>query len=362
MSEVSVSVPQKNSPSFNMLVLQSLPGLLLVIAVAVASFYLAPLLAKIPFFRDYLSLKDFLLAIIIGMIIRNTIGIAPIFQQGLSYSTIMTKTGIVLMGASYSLAGLLAVGFNAVLFICVFLFVSALIMMWLCLRLKMSAPLSACLAAGMSVCGVSATIAMAPAVRAKNEDMAYSIAIVLMFGLIALVVFPIVGRIFELSDTQFGAFVGVGIINSAQVLGAGFAYSNEAGTVAGIYNIGRVLFLPFVILMLAIMVTTHEMKMDQNAEAVKINKLRLIYEKFPLFVLGFLAVVCMNTFGLLSDAEIKVAKNFMAWAFLLGFASIGMTTNLGDLKAAGVQGIILGFGVATIKAVIVLFAVMAFIE
>ncbi len=362
MSEVSVSAPQESSPSFNMLALQSLPGLLLVIVVALASFYVAPIINEIPFFKNYLSLKDFLLAIIIGMIIRNTIGVAPIFKQGLSYSTIMTKTGIVLMGASYSLAGLISVGFNAIMFICVFLFTSALIMMWLCLKLNMSAPLSACLAAGMSVCGVSATIAMAPAVRAKNEDMAYSIAIVLMFGLIALILFPIVGRVFELSDTQFGAFVGVGIINSAQVLGAGFAYSNEAGTVAGIYNIGRVLFLPFVILMLAIMVTTHEIKSGVNTEAVKINKLRLIYEKFPMFVLGFLSVVLMNTFGLLSEAEIKVAKNFMAWAFLLGFASIGLTTNLGDLKAAGLKGVMLGFGVATIKAVIVLFAVMAFIE
>ncbi len=361
MSDVSVSSPQSPPPSFNILLLKSLPGICLVILVAVASFYLAPLLAKIPFFRDYLSLKDFLLAIIIGMIIRNTIGIAPIFMQGLTYSTILTKTGIVLMGASYSLAGLISVGFDAIVLICVFLFVSAYLMMRICLKLNMSAPLSACLAAGMSVCGVSATIAMAPAVRAKNEDMAYSIAIVLMFGLVALILFPIIGRIFDLSDNQFGAFVGVGIINSAQVLGAGFAYSDVAGTVAGIYNIGRVLFLPFVILMLAIMVTTHEMKLNTQAEAVKINKMRLIYEKFPLFVLGFLAVVLMNTFGLLSEAEVKVAKNFMSWAFLLGFASIGMTTNLADLKAAGLKGILLGFGVATIKAVLVLITVIAFI-
>ncbi len=354
MSDVSVSSPKKDEPSFNMLVLQSLPGLALVVAVALVAYYLAPQLAKISFFRDYLSLKDFLLAIIFGMIIRNTVGIAPIFNQGLSYSTIMTKTGIVLMGASYSLAGLVSVGFKAVLFISIFLFVSAYIMMKLCLKFKMSPTLAACLAAAMSVCGVSATIAIAPAVRAKNEDMAYTIAIVLMFGLIALVLFPIIGGMLSLSPEQFGAFAGVGIINSAQVLAAGFAYNTEAGTVAGIYNIGRVLFLPFVVLMLAVMVASHEAEQGVQTEAVKIDKLRLIYDKFPMFVLGFLAVVCMNTFGLLSEAEVKVSKNFMAWAFLLGFASIGMTTNLGDLKAAGLKGFVLGFGVATIKAVLAL--------
>ncbi len=354
MSDVSVSSSKNNEPSFNMLALQSVPGLLLVIAVALLAYYVAPMLAEISFFKDYLSLKDFLLAIIFGIIIRNTVGIAPVFNQGLSYSTIMTKTGIVLMGASYSLAGLISVGVDAVIFIGVFLFASAYIMMKLCLKFNMSPTLSACLAAAMSVCGVSATIAIAPAVRAKNEDMAYTIAIVLMFGLVALLVFPIIGKMLALSDVQFGAFAGVGIINSAQVLGAGFAYSTEAGTVAGIYNIGRVLFLPFVVLLLAIMVASHEAEQGGQTEAVKINKMRLIIDKFPLFVLGFLAVVCMNTFGMLSKEEVKVSKNFMEWAFLLGFASIGMTTNLGDLKAAGVKGFVLGFGVATVKAVLAL--------
>ncbi len=354
MSEVSVSSPKNDQPSFNMVALKSVPGLALVTVVALLAYYVAPLIGEIEFFKKYLSLKDFLLAIIFGMIIRNTVGIAPVFNQGLSYSTIMTKTGIVLMGASYSLAGLIAVGLDAVIFIGVFLFASAYIMMKLCLKFKMSPTLAACLAAAMSVCGVSATIAIAPAVRAKNEDMAYTIAIVLMFGLIALLLFPIIGRMLSLSDVQFGAFVGVGIINSAQVLGAGFAYSNEAGTVAGIYNIGRVLFLPLVVLMLAIMVAAHEAQDGKQTEVVQINKMRLIYDKFPLFVLGFLAVVCMNTFGLLSPEEVKVSKNFMEWAFLLGFASIGMTTNLGDLKAAGLKGFVLGFGVASVKAVLAL--------
>jgi uncharacterized integral membrane protein (TIGR00698 family) len=175
----------------------------------------------------------------------------------------------------------------------------------------MSPALGACLAAGMSVCGVSATIAIAPAVKAKNEDMAYSIAVVLMFGLLALIAFPLVGRLFDLSADQFGAFAGVGIINSAQVLAAGFGYSPEAGVVAGIYNIGRVLFLPFVVLMLAIMAASQEH--DHGKEAAKINKWQMIRDKFPLFVLGFLAIVCMNTMGMLSKAEVKVAKAFMEW-------------------------------------------------
>lgn len=358
MTQNVISHQLDSQQDFAQAVLKSLPGLLLITAVALTAYVAAPRLEAFPLFKTYLSLKDFILAIIFGIAIRNTVGVADVFQPGLRYSTILTKTGIVVMGSSYSLAGLVSVGAQALVFIAVFLFATALTMMWLCRRLGMSPALGACLAAGMSVCGVSATIAIAPAVKAKNEDMAYSIAVVLIFGLLALIAFPLVGRLFDLSADQFGAFAGVGIINSAQVLAAGFGYSPEAGVIAGIYNIGRVLFLPFVVLMLAIIAASQEH--DNGKEAAKINKWQMICDKFPLFVLGFLAIVCMNTMGMLSKPEIKIAKTFMEWAFLLGFASIGLTTRLADLRAAGLRGFFFGFGVAGIKAVLALGAVLVF--
>ena len=355
---VNVGAPQE--ASLGKRIIESIPGLLLVAAIALFANYLAPILAQYPLFKTYLALKDFLLAILFGMLIRNTVGVPAVFLPGLRYSTTMTKTGIVLMGASYSLAGLVSAGLSALVFISMFLFGTAIVMMWVCRKLGTSSALGACLAAGMSVCGVSATIAIAPAVKAKNEDMAYAIAVVLMFGLLALVAFPIIGRVLELSPEQFGAFAGVGIVNSAQVLAAGFSYSNDAGIVAGIYNIGRVVFLPFVVLLLVLMTASREA--SEGKEVSQINKLQLIIDKFPIFVLGFLAVVCMNTVGLLSKPEIHTLKFFMSWAFLLGFASIGLTTRLSDLRAAGMKGFVFGFAVAGAKAALALAAVLFFMK
>jgi uncharacterized integral membrane protein (TIGR00698 family) len=335
---------------------KSAPGVLLVIGVAVAAYITAPFLKQYPLFKTYLSLKDFILAILFGIMIKNTVGVPKILEPGLRFSTILTKTGIVIMGAKYSMAGLVKVGGPALLYIAIFLFGTAMIMMWVGKKLKMPPALAACLASGLSVCGVSATIAIAPAVKAKNQDMAYSIAVVLMFGLLALLVFPPIGRLLHLSDAQYGAFCGVGIVNSAQVLAAGFGYSEGAGLVAGIYNIGRVLFLPFVVLMLAIMAASHEAA--SGGEVVKINKFKMIVDKFPIFVIGFLFIVCLNTMGLFSKPEIHQAKIFMNWAFLLGFASIGLTTRLSDLKAAGWSGFLMGFIVASVKAALALAVVM----
>ncbi len=359
--EANIKSKALNHPkSLKREIIESIPGLLLIVAVAITAYVVAPYLRQYPLFRTYLELKDFILAILFGIFIKNTLGVPAIFHPGLRFSTILTKTGIVVMGAKYSLSGLIKVGGPALIYIAFFLFGSALFLMWIGKKARVPTPLAACLSAGLSVCGVSATIAIAPAVRARNRDMAYSIAVVLMFGLLALLVFPVLGRLLHLSDLQYGAFCGVGIVNSAQVLAAGFAYSEEAGLVAGIYNIGRVVFLPFVVLMLAIIAASQET--PERKEGLKINKWQIIIDKFPIFVLGFLFVVLLNTFGLLNKEEIHQAKVFMNWAFLLGFASIGLTTRLSDLKAAGLSGFLVGFVVAGLKAALALGVVLTFLD
>ena len=243
---------ERHEPSFVRKSLSALPGILLLTGVAVFSWFITPRLIALHPFMKSLNLSDFIVAIILGMVICNTVGVHAVFRDGLRFSTTLTKTGIVVMGCKYSFAGLIKTGSEAIIIISVFLFTSAIILMWLSRRLSMSPSLGACLAAGLSICGVSACVAIAPAVRAKNEDIAYTIAVVLMFGLLALFIFPFIGHWLDLSPNQFGAFAGVGIVNSAQVLAAGFAFSNDAGIVAGVYNIGRVICLPLVVLMLAI--------------------------------------------------------------------------------------------------------------
>lgn len=254
-------------------VVAALPGAMLILAVAIICFAGAPVLNSIYFFNKYLPLADFILAILLGIVIKNTIGVPDVFQPGLKYSTILYKTGIVIMGTKYSLASLATTGSKAVILIMVFLFTSTLVIWFIARRFNIPATLSALLAAGMSVCGVSVTVALAPAIKAKNEEIAYTVSVVLMFGLVSLLIFPAVGQYFELTAEEFGAFAGIGIVNSAQVIAAGLAYSPEAGAVAGIYNIGRVLFLPVIVLMLTLMVINSE-----GGDTSQVNRWEMIKE------------------------------------------------------------------------------------
>lgn len=334
----------------------AVPGGMLILAVAIICYAGAPVLNSVYFFQKYMPLADFILAILLGILIKNTIGVPEIFRPGLQYSTILYKTGIVIMGTKYSLASLATTGSKAIILILIFLFSSTMIIWFLARRFKIPATLAALLAGGMSVCGVSITVALAPAIKAKNEEIAYSVSVVLMFGLMSLLVFPAIGQHFSLTAEEFGAFAGIGIVNSAQVIAAGLAYSPEAGAIAGIYNIGRVLFLPIIVLILTMLVISSE-----GGDTSSINKWDLIKEKFPFFVLAFLIVVGVNTAGFIDDGTVRVSHQFMEWCFLLGFASIGLTTPLGDLKAAGASGIILGMSIATIKAALALAAAILFL-
>lgn len=335
-------------------IVKAIPGLMLVVAVAYAALYLDGYMKEhFKAIKDALSINDVIIAIVLGMIIRNTVGIPSVLEPGLKYSTTFTKTGIVVMGTKYTWASLVKVGTVSMIFIAIMLFATVWVMFRLKNKFTLTDTLGGCLAAGYSICGVSATVATGPAIRAKGQEMTYAIASILVFGLTMLFILPPLGKAIGLTDAQFGAWAGVSIVNSAQVLAAGFAYGEDAGLMAGIYNMGRVLLLPFVVLYIVMKVLGSESK-----EAQDINKTQFILDKFPVFVLAFILLMALNTAGVFTEAELKLSGTFMNYAFALGFASIGLTTKFSDMKAAGKDGIILGFIVALLKTIVALAAVM----
>jgi uncharacterized membrane protein YadS len=137
---------------------------------------------------------------------------------------------------------------------------------------------------------------------------------------------------------------------SYQVLAAGFGYGEQAGLMGDIYNLGRVLLLPFVVLVTIIYVLNGSIELQG---AVNVNKWQFIKDKFPAFIYS----------GLFRSGAFEYRRrNTMIWAFSLGFTSIGLTTRFSDLKAAGKDGLLLSFIVGTVKAVAALIVVLLLID
>lgn len=254
-----------------------------------------------------LGLNYVVLGIVAGIVIVNVFKVPDWAQNGVRVSRLGLKTGVILLGTLYSAAELKNLGGLSIVMIGFFVLGSVGMTLWLGARRGIPNSMGGVLSAGMGVCGVSATVASAPVVQAKSVEIAYTIGTILLWGVGCMFVFPIVGHLLDMSHLKFGAWAGTGILNSAQVAGAALAYQPdgiETLKVAEIFNITRVLILPIIVIWLAVWYV----KREQTGTTVSVGK--VIFEKFPVFVLGFILLFALSTTGMFAPANHYKGKYF----------------------------------------------------
>jgi uncharacterized membrane protein YadS len=144
-------------------------------------------------------------------------------------------------------------------------------------------------------------------VNAKAVDIAFTLGTILLWGVLCMFIFPTVGQLLGMGPVQFGAWAGTGILNSAQVAGAALAFDPhgiETLKVAEIFNITRVLFLPIIVVWLA----AWYVKREAGAQKVDLGK--VLVAKFPVFVIGFIFMFLLSTFGVFAPPGHYQGKYF----------------------------------------------------
>ena len=258
-------------------------------------------------FARIFNLNYVVLGIVIGIIVVNVFKIPDWAANGVRTSRFFLKTGVILLGTLYSAAELAQLGMLSVVMIGIFVLGSVGLVLFMGKRMNAGNSMTGILSAGVGVCGVSASVAAAPVVQAKAVEIAYTIGTILIWGVGCMFLFPTVGQILGMGPVQFGAWAGTGILNSAQVAGAALAFDSqgiETLKVAEIFNITRVLFLPIIVLWLAAWFVKHE----ESAE--KVDLTQVLIAKFPLFVLGFIAMFALSSMGLFAPAGHYQGKYF----------------------------------------------------
>jgi uncharacterized membrane protein YadS len=251
-------------------------------------------------FASVMNLNYVVMGILAGIIIVNVFKVPGWAENGVRLSRLGLKTGVILLGALYSLAELAHLGRLSVVLIGFFVLGSVGVVLWMGARRNMPNSMTGVLSAGVGVCGVSAAVAAAPVVQAKSTEIAYTIGTILLFGVICMFIFPIVGKSMGMGYIQFGAWAGTGILNSAQVAGAALAFQPngiETLKVAEIFNITRVLFLPIIVLWLAVWYVRREVS------AQKVDLVQVVVGKFPVFVLGFILMFALSSTGIFAPAQ-----------------------------------------------------------
>ena len=296
---------KSGSSNLDTFILQPLGGIVLILVMAMAiRWYAEPLMKIISKgleptfgFKIYkvLNLNYVVLGILAGVVLTNTWGIPKFAGPGVKCARFVLKMGVIMLGARYSFAELAKLGGYSVFLVGFFVLGTVFLVLWLGNIFKQPKSMTGVLSAGMGVCGVSATVAVAPVVKAKSAEMAYTIGTILTFGIICMFVFPTVGKLAGMSPVQFGAWAGTGILNSAQVAAAALAFNAvdiETLKVAEIFNITRVLFLPIIVLVLA---TWFGKETGQ-----KLSFKSVVIDKFPVFIIGFLILFFMSSIGMFS--------------------------------------------------------------
>jgi uncharacterized membrane protein YadS len=251
-------------------------------------------------FASVMNLNYVVMGIVAGIIVVNVFKVPEWAENGVRMSRLGLKTGVILLGVLYSWEELRNLAGLSIVLIGFFVLGSVGLTLWMGSRRNIPNSMGGVLSAGLGVCGVSASVAAAPVVNAKSTEIAYTIGTILLWGVGCMFIFPIVGKALGMNYTQFGAWAGTGILNSAQVAGAALAFQPtgiETLKVAEIFNITRVLFLPIIVLWLAVWYVKREQTGD------RVNLGQVIFAKFPLFVLGFILMFLLGSTGVFAPAQ-----------------------------------------------------------
>lgn len=186
---------------------------------------------------------------------------------------------------------------------------------------------------GTGICGGSAIAAIAPIIKAHDDDIAFSMATVFLFNIAAVIIFPIIGHTLHLSDTGFGLWAGTAINDTSSVVAAAYSYSKPAGDYATITKLARTTMIIPIALGLAVFVSA------RRKSTVTTDSIRKI---IPWFILGFVAFACFNSVGIGPDYLPAYCANIAKFLIVVALTGIGLSTDLRNLIKIGPRPILLG--------------------
>lgn len=357
----------------------ALPGLaLIILTMVVIKLWVEPWMGSAVIFgtKGWLvkvtHLNFILLGILAGLIYRNIIfaGTIPAFlADGFKLSRLCIKTGIIMLGSLYTFNAIVKLGSMAIFLIGGFVMLSIVMVLWLGKVFKLDRSMTGVMANALSICGVTAAVATSPAVEAKGTHVAYAIATILGFGIATMFISPFIGHALGLTDLQYGAWIGTGILNSGQVLAAALAFNpkvepGSAVSVAEIWNIMRVISIPFAVFAVTVWYWSGK---DADPGTKQKSLGTLLAEKFPVFVIGFLFMVFLTSAGAFGDVGIKGGppasetvkglRLVMQWIFGIGLVGLGSYIDFKELKSAGGAPLKLGLIVGVTKYLLALLVV-----
>jgi uncharacterized integral membrane protein (TIGR00698 family) len=346
-----------------------LPGALLAAAVMLAALPVADLLGDLLLRLRGVDpagkaspVSGVTVAILLGLVVGNAVKLAPAFRAGIEFSVKkLLRLGIILVGIKLSVLDVLKLGAVGVPVVVVAIACGLFFVTWLNRALRLPEKLGVLIAAGTGICGVTAIVSTAPAIKADDEEVAYAVANITLFGLLGMILYPYFIPPLLTTSEQIGLFLGVAVHDTAQVVGAAMAYKEIVGDekvlqAATVTKLTRNLFLAVVVPGLAYLHWRNRRRDGLHAERDPLDLRQLL----PFFVLGFVLMAAVRSIGdatlqrgglafwLWDAARWKAITHAVgeAWGarYLLGtaMAAVGLGTRFSVFRGVGLKPFAVG--------------------
>lgn len=266
-----------------------------------------------------------LLALCTGMVLGHLIPWLFATDAGVAYSAkTLLRLGIVCLGARISVADIVDIGVMPFITVIVALPCTILFGIMLSRMMKRDLSFGVLTGGAVAICGASAALALSTVLpRAKNgEDrLPGVIAVVTILSSITMIGYPVLLRWLGLPDAEIGIVLGASIHDVGQAVASGYSVSPEAGATATVVKLSRVMLLPVVIVVLAVLLRGQGQA--QGGATV------------PSFILGFLALAAANSLGLIPEAVTSVLTTASTGLLVTAIAGIGMRTRMDAVLGLG---------------------------
>ncbi len=291
---------------------------------------LALVLAGNTFIKS-INLEAVIFSLVIGLIIGNFFKLPQWFRDTLS-TELFVKIGLVLLGTTVIFSDILKAGSLGLMQALIVVLSVWYFAFWLCKKLKVDDELTMMISSAVSICGVSAAIATSGAIKGDPKKLSYVISMVLITAIPMMIFMPYIAAYFHFPQQVTGAWLGGSIDTTGAVVASGTLVGEEALKISTIVKFSQNVLLG--IAAFAISIYWSYNKSAEGAETVEKPTLKVIWERFPKFVLAFIGASVLFSFFLTPALAIPVKdslKNLQNAWFTLAFTSIGLETNFKDL-------------------------------
>ncbi|TCT06116.1 YeiH family protein [Aquabacter spiritensis] len=306
-----------------------LPGLALAAGLAAVSYALRDL-------SGLAFVSPLVLGVFLGMAARAAVAMPAVARPGLKFAARpVLRFAIVLLGLQITFGKVAEVGIDGFAVAALALVLTFLFTLWLGAKLGVGRELTQLIAAGTSICGASAIVATNSVARGTDEDVAYAMACVTLFGSLAMFLYPLLPPLLGLDAHAYGLWTGASVHEVAQVVAAAFQGGQEAGEVGTITKLTRVMLLAPMLLALA------------WSARFAVATERRTGPPVPLFVVAFLLVIAANSLGLVPASVAAVGAVVTPFLLAMSLSAIGLESDVRRLSAMGLRPLALG-AVATL--------------